>query len=174
MAVKTVASYTATYCPVSEFIKRFDVRTIKQLASDTDTPIADPTNDANVLACLRDASGDLESAALMGGRYTADDLAELLGSDTNARATLYRIVAGRAFTYLRERRPILNVPKADAEERAEAFLEALVEGKRIFGFQEVMDAGVLDHEVETVADVENRRLATWTASRLFGTRNNQL
>lgn len=171
---KTVDSYTATYCPAAEFIKRFDIRTIKQLASDTDSPVADATTDANVAACLRDASGDLEAAALVGARYTKDDLAELLSTDTNARALLYRIVAGRAFQYLRERRPILNVPESPAEERAERFLEALADGKRIFGFTETMDAGVLDHELETVAAVENRKLATWTASRLFGTRNNQL
>lgn len=172
---KTNTSHTATFCPVDEFLKRFDVRAIAQLAADDNTPVATGSlaSNANVLAALRSASGYFESAALLGEKYTTLDLVALLSTDTNARAMMYDLVAGFAFTRLRERRPDRNVPKSIPEERAENWLEQLVDGKRIFGFQETMDAGVLDSEVEAAATVEQRHLSTTIAQAYFGTRGNR-
>ena len=77
----TPASSPNAYCPVTEFLKRVDLRTVAQKASDTGVDIPQsllPVN-ANVLAALLTASGMFESAVLCGKRYQLADLQALAG-----------------------------------------------------------------------------------------------
>lgn len=173
---KTPATSASSYCSAAEFLKRIDKRTVADLCSDTGTPVTEGALAANVnlLAALEDASGDVEAAALMGGRYSNADLAALITDDGVGAAKLRRIVSDLAIAYLFERRPSPDLDRQpQAVERALKFLELLASGERIFGFQEVMDDGVMDDIKETPAIVEARNLPTYIARRLFGRRANR-
>lgn len=169
---KTVATNASSYLSVAEFLKRFDWRVVADLVSDDGTRLAEaslPAN-TNLLAILDDASGDVESAAMMGGKYSAADLAALTGV---SQKKLFRIIADLAICYLYERRPDREMKSPASMDRTQAWLEKLVEGTRIFGFQETVDASVLDHDTETTDHVEARNLPTYIARRMFGTRANR-
>ncbi len=169
---KTLASGTALLCPATEFLARMDYQSVAELASDSGTP-ENPATAPRVLAALRDASGDVEAAALLGGRYTADDLGVILGTDCNARGKLYRIVSDIAWVYLWEGRSNKDLPTPPSYQRSLLWLKELAQGTAIFGLQETMDAGLMTHDVETAVDVENRNGATLIACRLFGIRGNR-
>lgn len=179
---QTVASNAASLCPVGEFLKRVDARTVGQLASDTTTVVAPgslATND-NVLAALYDASGIVESAALRGGKYTAADLAALRDEENSnvpvmGANLLYRIVSDVAWVFLWERRPnkSANQDPPPSYERSLAWLDELANGTKIFPMQEAMDAGRTETQVETRADVEDRNGMVYQASRYFGVRGSR-
>src|SRR5215475_13456156 len=76
-----LSSQTA-YASVEDLLLRYDSRTIGQLVSDMNTPVAADKLKANdtVLAALMDASGSLESACVAGNRYLPSDLQNLTGA----------------------------------------------------------------------------------------------
>ena len=78
------------YASVADLKKRFDVRTLGDLASDDGTQVASANlpADENVLAALDDASGEIDSAVLVARRYTTSDLTALTG---NSLAYLKRL-----------------------------------------------------------------------------------
>lgn len=172
---KTLISSTTLFLPVAEFINRCDTRTVAQLASDNNTPVATASlaSNDNVLAAIKDACGLLESAAYCGDKYQNEDLELIAATDCHARNLMYRIITGMAEMLLLERRPDLRKEPTQGMLRATQWLEELWNGKKIFPFQEVADAGHLDHEVENAADVVARKLPSYTARLLFGTRNNR-
>ncbi len=169
---KTLISGTALLCPVSEFIARVDYTAVSMLASDDESPVS-PATSPRVLAALRDASGDVEAAALLGERYDADDLALILATDTNARGKIYRIVSDLAWVYLWEGRPNKDSAEPPSLRRTLFYLDQLAAGTRIFGFHETVEAGRMESFVETAKDVEDRRGVVFAADRLFGVRANR-
>lgn len=170
---QTVLTSATAYCSAAEFLNRYDRRTVAKLCSDTGEAIVDGALEANtnLAAALAQASGRVESASLVGERYTPTDLASLTG---NAAAHLAGIVADLAYPILARRRPKENVEVPPQAKEAEEWLEALARGMRIFGFAEAAEAGHMDSSTETRQIVENRKLWTYTAERMFGTRNNRL
>lgn len=169
---KTLASSSTLLCPASEFLKRVDRNSVGQLASDTGVPIPDAQLEAhaNVVAVLRDASGDVEAAALVGEKYTSADLALIAATDCNARGKLYRIVSDLAWVYLYERRPNKNEPEPPSLRRSLLWLDQLSQGRAVFALAETLDAGHLTHETTTAAEIEERRGAVVQAARYFGRR----
>lgn len=172
---QTVASSSTLFCPVSEFLNRCDTRTVEQLASDDDTPVASAALATNgkVLAAIGDACGYVESAAYVGGKYAAADLEALSSTDCHARKLLYRIVSDLAQMLMLERRPDLNLLPTEGMKRSLDWIEQLWDGKRIFPFAEAALSGRLELDTETEAIVAERGLSTYTARRFFGTRNNR-
>lgn len=172
---KTLASSSTLFLPIADFLNRVDHRSIGQLASDNNIPIAESSLASNgkVLAAVKDACGYVESAAYMGERYYKEDLEAIASTDCHARNMLYRLVSDQAVMLMIERRPDLDIKPTAGMMRSMEWLEQLVEGKRIFPFTEVAEAGRLDHEIDTAADVAERRLPSYTARLLFGTRNNR-
>lgn len=83
---------STTLCSVVEFLRRCDQRTVAELVSDTGAPVdvASLGADANLAASLLDATGEVEAAAMHGGRYRPDDLAALTGA---AQGRLQRLIA---------------------------------------------------------------------------------
>lgn len=168
---------TSAYAFISDLLARYDERVVRQLCTDSEYEpqkgdVLDASNPAGAKAsaALADASGDIEAAALVGGRYTVADLAALVG---NGLATLKRLTCVLAMDYLNQRRADPSYQVSLQVQQAKAFLDALSEGDRIFGLQEVVDAGTEETDVETAATVEARGLTTYTAQRFFGTRNNR-
>ncbi len=173
-AVLTSAS---SYLTPDEFLKRCDIRYIADLIGDlgvrTGGTQPDPAivrvND-NLIACLDDASGEVEAHALLGGRYTPLDLQSLSGM---ALARLQRILTTLTIVFLIQRRPDLNRPMPFMWKQVQETLLALAQGEQIFGLQNVADAGRLDHHTETAPDVESRDLASLQAQRMLGRRSNR-
>lgn len=181
----TLTTSSSTYCSAAEFLKRYDARTIADLCSDSGTPVGGAgaaisaiitalASDANLAEILLAASGKLEAACMAGQRYTQADLALIVGSTGATGSYLKSIVADIALPMCYRRRPDITMPTFPQVEEAERILNALSQGLRIFGLQEVMDAGHIDHEMDDVEDVRNRYLVTYHAKRLFGTRSNQV
>lgn len=167
----TPLSNADSYCPVGEALKRADQRLLCELCSDQGSAVAASSllTNANLAAALLDASGDLEAALLVGGRYTPADLAALTGA---ALGKLYRLITRLAVCYLYERRPDLgDVP--EVYQKAEEHLEVLRTGKWIFGTVEHANAGRPSHEVERARQVEAREGLAVQAEAYFGRRTNR-
>jgi hypothetical protein len=169
---KTPVSAETAYCSVPQILNWFDARTVGDLVRD-DGSRATPTQlqtDKVLQQMLQDASGEIEAACLVGGRYTVADLLVLNG---NSSIFLAGIVAGLAYMKLMERRPEYEIPEPKRVDQARKALEALSVGEAIFALQETSDAGRVEEDVETVADVDNRRMVSWHAARYLGLRANR-
>lgn len=130
-----------SYATPAQLLQRFDARTIGDCVNDAGTRV-DPTallTDPIVQAHLDQASGEIEAALLMGGRYELIDLTGLTG---NAAMFLVALCCDIAFASLWRRRVW------DADDRgkavgdsAKAELERMRRGEHIFGIDKVIDAG---------------------------------
>lgn len=166
----TNASNSTTLLSVTEFLKRCDWRTVAQLVSDTLTAVTlgSLASDENLLAALVDASGDVESFAVQGGRYSAADLAALTGV---TQKKLFRLITRLTVIYLYERRPLIELPKPWYWDETLKALERLRTGENIFATEEHIDAGKLDQHHDTRQTVDDDRpMITSEASRFFGLR----
>jgi phage gp36-like protein len=156
------------YATPADLIQRKDARTVGNLASDTGTTVALPAllEDPNVLAALADASGKIESALLVGERYSIVDLQSL---EDNSLAYLKRITCDIAFALMYERRPY-----SDSKDRAKAFdaandaLEALRQGRNVFTLTSQIGATVPEVATPTLVQYNNlRTIVARTCNRFY-------
>lgn len=175
--MSTPVSATTPYCSAAELLIFVDYRTLVDLCSDDNgrplaTDFTDETSTTGqiALAILQGASGELESAVLLGGRYSVEDLQALTG---NQAQFIKKLVADLALWEFYNRRPDLLSQMPPKCEQAKAIINAIAEGSMIFGLQENIDAGHLTLTVETPQDVVNRNLVTFQAERYFGRRANR-
>jgi hypothetical protein len=119
---------------------------------------------------LKDASGEVETAAFVGGRYAPADLAALTG---NQSAYLKRLVADIAVGLCYQRRPDLFAGPPAAAQKAANLLNALASGERIFGLQENIDASHMEMTTDTPEQVETRNGMVVIAQGFFGRRGNR-
>ena len=174
----TPISATSPYITVANFLKRYDWRTIGQLMCDDDTEVPQlatlldsATNEGgNLYLILQDASGELETAALVGGRYTVADLQALTG---NQAAYIGRIVADLAVGKCYQRRPDLYSEMPAQSTVASNILNALASGEVIFGLQDQIDAGHMEMTTDLPSDVETRNGMVVIAQEYFGRRGNR-
>ncbi len=168
--MSTVMTDTTAYANSTDLINRYDARDICQWVSDTAAPVSQgslPTN-AVLTALFQDASGQVEAALLAVDRYSVTDLQNLITAGGNSANFLKRIVCDLVVGMLIERRPFLDRDLPPAYLRALEWLEELRNGKRIFAFQEVADAGNAKITIDSVYDIQSRNLASQQASRYFG------
>ena len=121
----------------------------------------------NFLKLILAASGQLEARALRGGRYTAAQLAGLVGA---TRAWMHEIIGAMVtIKLLRRRDPTKELPRQ--YEEVENILKRLELGEEIFGIQEAVDAG---EGMETIRLSDQqagpRPAMTELAQRFFGKR----
>lgn len=132
-----------SYATAADLVKRKDARLLGQLCSDdgTTVPADQLEDDANLLAALDDASGEIEAALLQGQRYTVADLEGLSG---NSAAYLARLCCDIAFGYLFDRRPnFVDDPRYEqAMENRRKALDRLRLGEHIFNIDSAKEAGV--------------------------------
>lgn len=175
----TPASSATAYANFLDISYRYDPRTIGELASDTGVKLlpAQLANSDRLSKALLSASGMVEAACTVGKKYNIDlasginDLAALTGaSEEFLKDIVCDLAMGRLFLARPDRAG--EVPKA--YEMALAHLEELRLGSLVFGLSAQQAASNLDTHVETAAQVEDRGGIVYTASRLFGTRNNRL
>lgn len=167
----TPASATASYCTGAQCIKFYDVRQIGDLLTDDDTRVAAGSVAAhpNLTAELNAASGEVESAVLVGGRYSVADLQALQSANSVGGEYLAKMVAVIAVWNLMERRnPDVMMP--DRVRRVYESLEKLRTGENIFGFIENIAAGVTE-TVKLYQDQQDEmRSPVKEAARMFGNR----
>ncbi len=174
---QTPNSNASSYLTVASFLTYVDWRTVAEYCSDDEPSVARPTRvqlttaatvyNNNLQAALDAASGMLEAACTAGGRYDPTDLAALTGVSAAFRDEL---LAGLALAKLYRRRPDRAAPADPRVQEAMALLEALEEGRRVFSLTETQQAGVLDHQVETPEQAEQRNLPSTILRELFGRR----
>lgn len=169
----TASSSSTAYASSSDLSARFDVRTLRQLASDTGTPVEEAALSANtrLSTALLAASGMVEAACTAGKRYAPADLAALTGASA---AYLKDIVCDLAMGRLWMARPAETgeLPKCYTE--AQKTLKDLRSGFLVFGLVEQQEAGNMEAVREYAADVDERDMVTTQAGRFFGRRANKV
>lgn len=153
----------ASYADPAAMMVRYDVRTLGDIVSDDGIrrSSTDLLTDANLLAALADASGEIEAALLQGRRYSAIDLSGLTG---NTQAYLIRLTCTIAWGLLYERRPSYQSDlRDDALDRAEEALEKLRRGEHIFNLDENKDAGLPEISGPTTVELDRLNLITTQA-----------
>lgn len=138
--VMTPSSGSTPYASASDFSERYDIRTIGDLLSDLGVrlPAGQVLTSSRLTYLLMQASGQVESAAMAGKRYTTEDLAALTG---NSKEYLKGIVCDLVIWILMGRRPTREGGVPEIVKGALEALELIRHGHRIFAFTETQDAG---------------------------------
>ena len=154
------------YATIDDMRARFDVRLLTQLISDTGQAASSTTGNTNLQASLDDASGAIEAALLMGGRYTTADLSGLTG---NSAKYLARMTCEIAMSYLMERRKYADDDaRTRALEKSEEHLEMLRKGSHIFNVAAVVAAGRINGEVgPTTVELEDSHLIRYRTKHYY-------
>jgi phage gp36-like protein len=156
------------YASGTDLTIRYDIDMIGDLATDDREELdrAAVALHPNVLAALDDASGEIESALLAGGRYTASQLGSLTGNTLNH---LKRITCAVAISLLLERRPSERYQELAAAyaKVARGHLESLRRGENVFGLTEIVEAGTIDTQTITVEEVIGLNSLPTRMSRYF-------
>jgi phage gp36-like protein len=128
------------YATGSNLASRYDARLLGDLCQDAGDRISDLATlvaNPNVLQALEDASGMINSAALVGHRYAVGDLAGMTGEGA---AFLQRITCDLAFAFLRQRRGY-DVDQYPTVKESFRFLDRLRLGERVFDIEANEAAG---------------------------------
>lgn len=158
------------YASPDDMMLRYDVRRLGQLCNDTDVQLTSTQLlQNNVLQeTLMDASGLVEAATLVGGRYSVNDLLEL---KDNPKRFLIRLVCDIAYGLLVGRRGFGSQDiktLAPGYENALKFLEELRSGQWIFA----NDAAIAAGKPVRVQLSTNVNMITTEARRYFGADTN--
>lgn len=156
------------YATAVDMQSRYDWREIGDLISDSDEQIsADDqlittagTAGGRLNDVLTDASGDVDTALLVAGRYATTDLTGLTGSSLNY---LKRIVCRIAMCYLMERKPLFKPEVVEQYRKwTDKYLKQLQDGVNVFNLPGQVSAGTPEAAgLSTVQyDVNNLNLAT--------------
>jgi phage gp36-like protein len=140
-----------SYATPSQMLTRYDARRLGDLVVDGDktTPRATPTqllSDPVLAEMLADASGLIDAALLVGGRYSPADLATLaaveaaLPTPSSTFKLLVRLTCDLAYGLLVRRRG-LGMDLAPGYAEAAALLDRLSNGELIFDVAAVVEAG---------------------------------
>jgi len=135
-----------SYATGNDLVSRYDVRLLGDLCQDAGDRISDlPVLVAhpNIIQALEDASGMVNSAALVGKRYSTKDLRDMTG---DGAAFLKRIVVDIGFSLLRQRRGY-DIQQFPTVQESFKFLDRLRLGERVFDIESAEDAG-LPHTAE--------------------------
>lgn len=170
---KTPVSGMAPYAAPADYLLAVDVRHSGDLARDDGTQAtpAELLTDPRLAFALARASGMVEAAVMVSGRYTVADLQALAG---NSLALLKHITCGLTVQVMRQVRAMNEESDLPIYKDAVALLAALHEGKNIFAFSETVEAG-LPATRQLQPDWYFRRLPTLTSNwtRSFGLRANR-
>ena len=130
------------YATTQEFIDRYDVRLLGDLASDTDTRIDTPAllTDTRLLASLTDAAADIDAALMYARKLSADQLAQIQAAGDD---TLRRINVDLALGYLYSGRG-RGVPDGHRQriEAATDQLAAIRKGTAVLNVDSIIQASI--------------------------------
>jgi hypothetical protein len=167
-----VSSLTA-YASYADLALAHDVRKIGQLVADKNKELPESALAVHpvITFVLKRASGEVEQACFVGGRYSAADLGALAGVGLEA---LKGLVCDLAFWHLTKRRYREVAPEdcPGAKEALDA-LQMLRDGVRVFPLEEQIEAANAETPVVTEQDLQKRRPLSVAADRYFGVRNSR-
>lgn len=160
------------YATADDLLTRYDSRRVADLVSDTGARSVYPNSSPVVAVVLEDASGMIDAACRVAKRYTTADLNSLTGS---TKSLLVRLTCDLAFGLLVARRGYSAQDQkvmAPQTEAANALLEQLRTGERIFDDAEVANAGVNVLSRKTTTDgFHTGTDLVGRSQRLWGRRN---
>lgn len=135
--------FTMAYASTGDMKKRYDVRRLGEICRDDNGRDSSDALDSNeiLLQALDDASSMIESALMVGGRYTLTDLNELSESQKNM---LIRLTCDLAYGLLIQRRGFNKTDQqmmAPGFEQALSMIDNLEQGKWIFATDKAVAAG---------------------------------
>lgn len=161
----------SAYATPYDLIKRYDVRVLGDLINDSGNRVSSQSIliDKNIVAVLDDASGMIDSSALVGGRYQINDLQTLSSID---QAMIIRLCCDLCFILLVQRRG-LDVKSLPQYDHSMDMLQRLRTGERIFKVQGNIDKGLVTSEFVSTLTVSNRNYSTNEAMRYFPQRRQQ-
>ena len=175
MALTPISSATS-YATPADLISFKDIRALADLLEDQGQRVGgtqpNPTTveaDPNLQVALNWASGEIESAMMVGQKYQPVDLNSLTGMSLYL---LKGLTCDLAFWKLLTRR----YPTTGITEEYRAAMERLERlrlGERIFGFQESMQAGLPANQFFTQQTINTLFLSTTQAIRFYGNRNKE-
>lgn len=171
-----VVSSRTPYLTVAGFLNRADVRDVQKLVSIDGIAVATgslATND-RLVACVEDANGAFEAAALRGERYTVAKLQAIRDTDCMSRRLMFRIIANIAWGFLFDLRPDPQPsPGLYARmEMAMTWLGKLEAGEWVFGDQDNLDASHMSADETDIEDADRFYGQVQVARRYFGRRSN--
>lgn len=157
----------------SDLVKRFDERTIADLASDSDAPEADLANSAVVTAALSSASGRINSAVMQSGLYTAAELTALTGDDL---AFLVDLTCELSMAWLVRRRPSPDNAEWSKSlfERTEETLNKIRQGHNLFNVEVKKTAGQPETDGPSAVDYSNLNLIPDRTHNFYPSRGSRL
>lgn len=148
----------AAYATPSDMLIHADARDIGDLVTDDGTqvfPAALLTNQI-LLEFLKRSSGDVESALVVGNRYSTAQLENLTG---NSRAKLVDLVCDLTVIRLLKRRPGKDLEQLKLmSEMADVKLDRLRKGENIFDLTEIRNAGVAAVDGPSTLDFQDLNL----------------
>ena len=150
----------AAYATGQDLVVRYDVLLIGDLCQDSREPLNDHnvTEHPNVLSALLDASGEVDSALLSGGRYRVDQLESIANpaNTGNNRFKLVRIVCDIAMSILLTRRADpRHIDQAESlAKTSRAHLNSLARGENVLGLPELVSGQSATVELATLSSVE--------------------
>ncbi|MDY0170592.1 MAG: hypothetical protein RBS80_28890 [Thermoguttaceae bacterium] len=148
------------FADFEDLAARYDARLIRDLASDSGIPVSDAEagSDPRIAAALDDGAGRILAACLNGRIYSEDDLLALVGSSL---ALLKRINCELAVVFLMGRRldKFTSEEYQRAMEAAEAYLDRLRKGERLFQVPANLDA--------TVPEIDGPHVTTYNRLNLL-------
>lgn len=169
------------YATGEDLIKRYDIDLVADLCQDSraeldyESDITNLTEHPNVVSAIEDASGEIDTALTVGGRYTPAQLHELFDPTPgqvaweNTRKHLIRVTCAIAMSILVERR-LDRVSQETADwlrKNSDKFLKQLKRGENVFGIQEVVDTGAIDFQTVQAIEVERLNLLPARMPRFF-------
>ena len=172
----TPNSNSSAYVTGAQFLARYDQKYVAQLLSDTGTAVTDLPNDPVLNQLLGDASAELESALLVGGRYNPSDITALLATDLSGNFLyvgankVVRIICDLAMGMLRDRRAMPESDPFPPFIHALQELELLRKGEEILPFFEVQTAGQTGDAVIQPYQMREQGRLTSVFNRYFGDR----
>lgn len=146
------------YATVQQLLTRFDFRDLGDFASDNSIRVApeDLAADPRIGAALDDASGQIDAALIVAGRYDPGDLAALTG---NTASHLVRVCCDIAAAYLMSARLGQDPERVKARmEVAESHLERLRKGENIFNLTDTIAAGLPEVDGPSTLDIDHLNL----------------
>lgn len=174
--MSTPIGATTSYATPAQLLAHTDIRAIADCLQDLGARVGGTVpnpvtvqNDPNLQDALNKASGDVESACLVGNKYTVADLQALTG---NSLAHLQAIVCDLAtFRLLQRRFPAIAI--TEQYRNAQEKLERLRMGERIFALAGQAAAGLPQNKFITQATINLVDLSTTQARRFYGNRNKE-
>jgi len=147
------------YATPADMIERYDVRPIGDLVADNGVSVdaVGLATNTKLLTALADASGEIDSALMAGGRYSVDQLAALTG---NSLSYLKRLTCELARIDLLERRMELGNSEEFGKFTKLTYdkLERLRTGENLFNLPESIKASLVSASGPSTLAIEQLNL----------------